>query len=198
VAVPNVSLVLLRGMLPDVPLTPGTLVSGRVLDAKTLVLQGVRLQAQLPEGVVPGQRLRMRVEESSGERLHLRVVDQPAPGQAASPSAPTAGSELAYVLTLPGGVTVRLLVDPDEEPDQARGAAARRSVVVRYDSPTLGRMDVRLDAAASTAAVHVAAGQPADRVRGAADVLRDALSRVSGAPVQVTVHPRNDTLDVRA
>jgi hypothetical protein len=44
----------------------------------------------------------------------------------------------------------------------------------------------------------VSAGEPADTVRGAAEVLRDALARVTGGPVQVTVHPRDETLDVRA
>lgn len=196
------SLVLLRGLLPDVPLKPGALVSGRVLDARTLVLQGVRLQAQLPEGVVAGQRLRMRVESSDVDRLHLRIVDQqPAAGQTGQAAEAQAAQQqppaAAYAMALPGGVTARFFIHPEEEGNIGEGGPrARSSVVVRYDSPTLGRLDVRLDGAA--AAIHVAAGEPADRVRQAADVLAGALARVSGAPVQVTVHPRQDTLDVRA
>ncbi len=197
------SLVLLRGLLPDVPLKPGALVSGRVLDARTLVLQGVRLQAQLPEGVVAGQRLRMRVESSDVDRLHLRIVDQqPAAGPAGQAAEAQAAQQqqppaAAYAMALPGGVTARFFIHPDQESNAGDGGPrARSSVVVRYDSPTLGRLDVRLDGAA--AAIHVAAGEPADRVRQAADVLAGALARVSGAPVQVTVHPRQDTLDVRA
>jgi len=69
-------------------------------------------------------------------------------------------------------------------------------VVVRYDSPTLGRLDIRLDA--SSAAVHVSDGDPALRVRAAADQLRDALTQAGGAPVLVTVHPRAQTLNVQA
>jgi hypothetical protein len=187
-----VDLVLLRGLLPDISLTPGTLLHGRVLDARTLVLAGVRLAARLPEGAEPGQHLRLRVEEASADRIHLRVVEDQgaAAEQVAVP--PT-----AYQVALPGGAVARVHVDEREEPEGGRGApGVAHSVVVRYDSPTLGRLDVRLDRAA--AAVHVSAGEPAEVVRGAADVLRDALARVVGAPVQVTIHPRQETLDVRA
>jgi hypothetical protein len=87
-----------------------------------------------------------------------------------------------------------------EEHDEAEGgkggAGEARSVVVRYDSPTLGRLDIRLDA--SSAAVHVSDGDPAARVRAAADQLRDALTEAGGAPVLVTVHPRAQTVNVQA
>ncbi|HEY4094189.1 MAG TPA: hypothetical protein VGM33_01670 [Baekduia sp.] len=188
-----VDLVLLRGMLPDVQLTPGTVVHGRVLDARTLVLAGVRLAAQLPEGLAPGQHLRLRVEEAGRERLHLRVVPD-AESQAAEPVTVPA---TAYQVALPGGMSARVHVEEREETSGRRaGPGAAVSVVVRYDSPTLGRLDVRLDGA--SAAVHVSAGEPAETVRAAADVLRDALARVAGAPVVVTVHPRQETLDVQA
>jgi len=188
-----VNLVLLRGILPDLPLSPGTVVHARVLDARTLVLSGVRLAAQLPDGVEPGQRLRLRVEEASADRVHLRVVEQAQPPAEQAPAVPPS----AYEVALPGGAVARVHVEEREEAEAARrGAGEVRSVVVRYDSPTLGRLDVRLDR--SAAAVHVSAGEPADTVRGAAEVLRDALARVTGGPVQVTVHPRSETLDVRA
>jgi uncharacterized protein YqiB (DUF1249 family) len=190
-----VDLVLLRGLLPDVPLRPGAIVAGRVLDQRTLVLAGVRLAAQLPDGLEPGQRLRLRVEEAGTERVHLKIVETvagQAEAQAAAQIPPT-----AYALALPGGVAVRVYVDEREAAAPKRGgAAAARSVVVRYDSPTLGRLDVRLDRDA--AAVHVSAGEATERVRNAADVLREALARATGHPVQVTVHPREETLDVRA
>ena len=192
----GVELVLVRGMLPDVPLTPGSIVNGRVLDASTLLLAGVRLAARLPDGVQPGQHLRLRVAEAGAERIHLQVVDPQAAAHdtAASQQAVPAGA--AYALALPGGVAARVFVEEREEASRRGGTAVARSVVVRYDSPTLGRMDVRVDR--GSAAVHVSAGEAAERVRGAVDVLREALSRVTGGPVQVTVHPRQETLDVRA
>ena len=194
-----ISLVLLRGLLPDVSLVPGVVVQARVLDPRTVVLAGVRMQAQLPEGVVAGQVLRLRVEEASTERLHLRVVEPPGAPQLQSAqraeAAPAVPAD-AYQLMLPGGILARIHVEEREQAARRGGPAPAKTVVVRYDSPTLGRLDVRLDR--SAAAVHVSAGEPAERVRGAADVLRDALARVTGGPVQVTVHPRTETLDVQA
>jgi hypothetical protein len=190
-----VELVLVRALLPDVALKPGTIVNGRVLDAGTLLLAGVRLAARLPPGVEPGQHLRLKVAEAGAERIHLQVVERPVPAQepAAAPPAPPVA---VYALALPGGVAARVQVQEREAAPRRGGVGAARSIVVRYDSPTLGRMDVRLDPGA--AAVHVSAGEPTDRVRGAAEALREALARVSGGPVQVTVHPREETLDVRA
>jgi len=188
-----ISLVLLRGLLPDVQLTPGVVVSGRVLDARTLVIAGVRLQAQLPKDVVAGQVLRLRVEEASAEKLHLRVVEPPpATQQTEAPQVP----QSAYQLALPGGILARIHVEEREEPGRHGGAGAAKSVVVRYDSPTLGRLDVRLDA--QSAAVHVSGGEPAVAVAEAAAALRDALMGASGGPVLVTVHPREETFDARA
>ena len=196
-AVP-VNLVLLRGLLPNLSLTPGTMLTARVLDARTLSLAGVKLAAQLPEGVAAGQVLRLRVAETSTDRIHLRIVETAAGQaqvveQAAVPQLPPS----AYQLALPGGAFAHVYVDEREEDGDGKGAAsAARSVVVRYDSPTLGRLDIRLDA--SSAAVHVSDGDPALRVRAAADQLRDALTQAGGAPVLVTVHPREQTFNVQA
>jgi hypothetical protein len=193
-----VNLVLLRGLLPDLSLTPGTFLTARVLDARTLSVAGVKLGAQLPENIAAGQVLRLRVEETSSERIHLRIVESgPAQPAAAAEQAPQVPAS-AYQLALPGGAIARVHVEEREEDGGARrGAGAARSVVVRYDSPTLGRLDIRLDAA--SAAVHVSDGDPAARVRAAADQLRDALTQAGGgAPVLVTVHPREQTLNVQA
>jgi hypothetical protein len=194
----GVNLVLLRGLLPSLSLTPGTMLTARVLDARTLSLAGVRLAAQLPAGVAAGQVLRLRVQEASTEQIHLRIVEtatgqSQATEQAAAPQVPPP----AYQLALPGGAVARVHVEEREEGEGGKGAGgAARSVVVRYDSPTLGRLDIRLDA--SSAAVHVSDGDPALRVRAAADQLRDALTQAGGAPVLVTVHPRAQTLNVQA
>jgi hypothetical protein len=192
-----VNLVLLRGLLPDLSLTAGTMVTARVLDARTLSIAGVKLAAQLPDGVAAGQVLRLRVAETSTDRIHLRIVETAGQPQVAE-AAPQVPSS-SYQLALPGGAVARVHVEEREEetvPPAQRGAGQARSVVVRYDSPTLGRLDIRLDA--SSAAVHVSDGDPAARVRAAADRLRDALTKAGGAPVLVTVHPRAQTLNVQA
>jgi hypothetical protein len=195
-----VALVLVRGLLPDVPLRPGAVVVGRVLDPQTLVLEGVRMAARLPSDVKPGERLRLQVQDASSDRLQLKVLErvaEPAPTEASAPAqaATAAPPPTVYPVALPGGAMAQVVVSEREAPRRGRPAEAR-AVVVRYDSPTLGRLDVRLDAGA--AAVHVSAGDPADTVRDAAGVLREALARATGRPVQVTVHPREETLDVRA
>jgi hypothetical protein len=183
-----ISAVLLRGLLPEIKLTPGTLVMGRVLDARTLNLAGVKLTAQLPPGVVEGQVLRLQVQEATGDRIHLKVVESPAAQQAAQAAAPPDVPADAYQLALPGGILARIHVQEREQAAGRKAGAPARSVVVRYESPTLGRLDVRLDD--HSAAVHVAAGEPTATVVAAAEALRDALARATGHPTQVTVHPR--------
>ncbi len=192
-----VNLVLLRGLLPDLTLTPGTMLTARVLDARTLSVAGVKLAAQMPDGVAAGQVLRLRVAETSTDRIHLRIVETAGQPQAAEQADAPQVPPSAYQLALPGGAVARVHVEEREEGEGGkRGAGQARSVVVRYDSPTLGRLDIRLDA--SSAAVHVSDGDPAERVRAAADRLRDALTEAGGAPVLVTVHPRAQTLNVQA
>jgi hypothetical protein len=194
-----ISATLLRGLLPELKLTPGTFVTGRVLDLKTLNLAGVKLAAQLPADVVPGQVLRLQVQEATTERIHLKVIEPGTPlAQAAQAAEPPQVPANAYQLALPGGIVAKLHVEEREEAGgRKRGGGDARTVVVRYDSPTLGRLDIRLDAA--SAAVHVSDGDPAARVRAAAGQLRDAHTQAGGgAPVLVTVHPRAETVDVQA
>ena len=90
---------------------------------------------------------------------------------------------------LPGGATARVIQEDDE---QAGAAAARaeRAVTLRYDSATLGRLDIRLSAAGAT--VTASAGPPADAARAAAGELAGAL----GAPVAVVA--RRSALDAQA
>lgn len=188
------------------PLRPGTLVVGRVLDARTLILEGVRMAAQLPPDVQPGQRFRLRVEQTGHDRLHLRIIEQlpeagaaPRSGgvdQAQAPAQDAAQIPVqAYAMALPGGIEARVYVTEDgDEPESAEGAG--RPVVVRYDSPSLGRLDIRLDRL--SAAVHAPVGEPAERIRGAIDELKGSLERVHGHEVQVTLHPRPQTYDARA
>ena len=189
-----ISATLLRGLLPELTLTPGTFVTGRVLDPKTLNLAGVKLAAQLPADVVAGQVLRLQVQEATTERIHLKVIEPGTPlAQAAQAAEPPQVPANAYQLALPGGIIAKLHVEEREEAGgRKRGDGEARTVVVRYDSPTLGRLDVRLDA--HSAAVHVAEGDPAVTVAEAAEVLRDALMRATGNPTQVTVHPRSFNL----
>ena len=193
---PIVDLVLLRGLLPDTSLRPGTVLPARVLEREGargwLLLAGARVPAQLPPELAPGDAFRVRVQEASSERLTLQVL--PAPSPAAPPDAPVP----TVAVPLPGGARFR--VDP--EPPQGSDPAAvpnRRSVALRFDSPALGRLDflIDLDPDAASAAVRVAQGAAA-AARSAANDLRDALAGATDRPASVTVHEREETLDVRA
>ena len=144
--------------------------------------------------------LRLRVEEASTERLHLRVVEPPSAPQLqnaqqadASPTVPAD----AYQLVLPGGILARIHVEEREEAGQARRARApAKSVVVRYDSPTLGRLDVRARRAVGGGArLRRRPGVDGRPERGRP---ADALVAATGGPVLVTVHPRDVTVNARA
>jgi hypothetical protein len=167
-------LVLLRAALASPTLRPGAVVAARVLDHGMLSLLGARVPATLPEDVRPGDVLRLNVE-AGPERILLQVVQQPPPVATAP-------------VMLPGGATARVI----EEDDEQAGGAGRgeRAVTLRYDSATLGRLDIRLSSAGAT--VTASAGPPADAARAAAGELAGAL----GAPVAVVA--RRSALDAQA
>ena len=195
VAGPIADVVILRGLLADRPLRVGQVLAARVLDRQgprgTLLLNGVRVGAQLPAELAEGDALRVRVTESAGERVVLQVVPQ---------STPTTPPPSAYALGLPGGVRAWAHVDEDEGAGAEGAADPRRTAVVRLDSPVLGRLEMvlDLDTGAITGTVHTSAGDPAARARDAAADLEAALAGATGRPAIVTVREREETLDVRA
>src|SRR5687767_5837163 len=96
----QVNAILLRGLLPDLRLTPGTTLMARVLERHgthgMLNLAGAIVVAELPENLEAGQRLRLAVQDASGERVVMRAIPdaqaapaQQLPGQGAA--APTVG-----------------------------------------------------------------------------------------------------------
>ena len=196
---PIVDLVLLRGIFSDTTLKPGTVLAARVLDREgpkgTLLLNGVRVPAQLPADLAEGDAFRVRIAEASSERVVLQVVQQGAPS---APPGQTPAAALA--LALPGGAHARIM--EEEGGSSAGGGAgpARRSITLRFDSPALGRLDFVLDLEAQSVSgtVHATAGDPAARARAAAADLKAGLSTATGRPASVTVREREETLDVRA
>jgi len=199
-------LVLLRNLLPDIPLRAGDVLPARVLGPRTLALAGARITAELPPELAEGTRLRLRVAEASSERLVLRVVEGPAeqpagPGVVHQPQDPLAAAIRAgLAVALPGGAVARLFVEPD---DEAGSSGARRGpsrVTLRYEAAAMGRVDLVLELlpGAVAATVHAAAGVPADRLRERAGELRSALVAATGRPASVSVRARGETVDVRA
>ena len=167
-------LILLRTALASPALRPGAVVAARVIDRGVLSLLGARVAATLPDDVRPGDVLRLHVKEATPERILLQVVQQPPP--VATPA-----------VMLPGCATARVIHEEDE---QGAGARGERAVTLRYDSATLGRLDIRLSSAGAT--VVASEGPPADAARAAAGELAGAL----GAPVAVVA--RRSALDAQA
>src|SRR5690349_12308334 len=139
----DVQLVLLRSLLGELPLKPGTVMAARVIDARTIALAGVRMPATLPEGLEPGVAMRVRVREASGERLLLQIVqtgkaDGAEHSAGAAPASTAQPVPITPPIPLPGGATARLLVDPDEGGEDGAGAggggARVQTLTLRYES----------------------------------------------------------------
>jgi hypothetical protein len=200
-----VALTLLRAVAPDLPLQVGAVLGARVLDREgargTLLLAGARLSAQLPEGVGAGDALRVRVQETTGEKLVLKVLDAPQQAQGSSQAPGTQGATMLPPLALPGGAQARIVVEPEEEGAGGRRAEEPpRSVFVRYDSPVLGRVDIALTLTghAIGAAVQLSAGEPARTARMGSASLQGALAAAADRPALVQVLARDETVNVSA
>lgn len=188
----HVDPLLLRLQLPDLAVRHGALLAARVVQAagreSQISLVGIVLAAQLPDGLEAGETLRLRVEEVTPERLLLRMVD----------SAPQAPPPAAVPVPLPFGGEARVHVEEQEAGDGPGGGPP--SVMLAYDSPVLGRIDLRLElsAGAVSASVSAAAGEAVDRARDAVEALRTALAEATGRPALVRVSARRDPFEAYA
>jgi hypothetical protein len=185
-----VATALLRAQLPDVTLREGASVMARVASRGeghgVIVLAGIPLTAQLPDGVQAGATLALRVEEVGPERVVLRLDAQAVNPLAAGPTAPRPDPPRVGV---------------DEPPRRGvAGDPGGASVALAFESPALGRIDLRIDLA--TAAVQVGVQAPAGAAFDAADAaserLRATLGEALERPAAVRVTPRRESLDVYA
>jgi hypothetical protein len=88
----------------------------------------------------------------------------------------------------------------EREGEGSQGAGGRSQVAVTYRSPQLGALDFRLTLEGGGLTAHVQAAQGAsfELAQQQAEELRESLARATGKPVQLTVSPRHDPLDVYA
>ena len=185
---------LLRRQMPDLLLRPGMTLFARVAEREgrhgIIVLAGSPLVAELPDEVQVGDKLRLLVQDTRGERVAMKLVqEQPT----APPHTPVVG------LPLPDGSHARLSVEQrtegggDEDPDQA-------SITIHYSAPALGQVGFVLSLApgAISARAELAAGQPFELASEASDALRERLAEATGRAAQVTVVPRREPLDLYA
>ena len=197
-----IDLILLRGLVADLPLREGALLGAKVVerqgDRGLLAFAGARVWATLPDDVPEGTRLRLRVTEASVDRVTMQVVAPPA-GEASSASQTAAAPPPMWTgsVALPGGAHAHLIVTRESEGSGGSGGdGAPLSVLLRYDSPELGRMDMLVSG--EGVSISAASGEPADRARAAAGVLRSALVGATGRAATVTVHDRTETVDLHA
>jgi len=186
-----VTAALLRNVLPDVPIREGASMMARVASRgethAVIVIAGVPVTAELPKEVQAGATLKLKVKEVSAERVWLQIDSQ-------TPTAPT-------VAATPAPIELRPQVAVEEEPARRRGADGELADVVTlaFNSPTLGRLDLRLELRGEKllAEVTTPAGRPHSLASGQAERLRANLEAV-GLEATVKVLPRHTPLDLYA
>lgn len=151
-----------------------------------LSIAGAVFEAELPKQVRAGQDMRLVVREVNAERVVLSLSDQTA---IAVPPPP---------VPLPGGGTVRLTERDATGHEGSPGEG--HTIALRYDAPTLGAVDLRLqlDAGSLRVTATLAHGEPVTLAQTASDALREALAASSERAVTVTIEARREPLDVYA
>jgi hypothetical protein len=185
----RVEAALLRNLLPDLMLREGmrivASVAERAGEKGIIVLAGTPLAAQLPDDVQVGDVLRLIVDESTPDRVVLRIADS-------SPQAPVAPP---VAVPLPGGATARIVVD--ERDAGASEAREHHEVRLTYASAALGPIELHLALAGPEAVrvnVRARVGEPFELAERHAGELAEAIGAATGKPAQVTVSPRRDPL----
>lgn len=177
-----VDLVLLRSTAPDLPLVVGRVLAARVVDRHgqhgVINLAGAYLTAELPDELQVGDRLRLVVQGTTGDKAVLALADAPPP--LAQPPAHDDRVELV------GGR------DPELAGDDAEVAT------VRFEGTAIGTVELRVSLADELVHVRAAldAGEPLTLARERADALRAALAQAAGRPAEVELVARPERLDV--
>lgn len=199
---------------PDIRIVPGRAVMARVVAPQqpgargSLSIAGYLLEAELPESVRAGDDLRLVVSDVSAERVLLAITDphdaeQPQQSQPAQPvhqQAPDPSLAAAPAVPLPGGGSLQVTERDAGGASGGRGRD-RHNVLLRYNAPALGAMDMRfqMDATALHVGVTLAPGRPLEHAQADAESLRQALAAaMPGRAVSVTVTSRQEPLDLYA
>ena len=199
-------------------LEPGADLVARLISAPMnggrgmISLAGMMLEAQLPSGLLPGQKLHLKVVEATPAQLRVRIVTQTAEADEITDTVTKVAGELAArgdgallraalhftdgsPLWLPGGVAAQIHVDPEAHGEgdgegPARGPAGEAGFVLH--SPDLGAIEVRLRMAEGAVRATVVTA-PGEASRLAAEGLPDlvaALERATGRPAVAMAAPR--------
>ena len=179
-----VAAALLREQLPDVTLRAGSTVVARVASVNeqhaVLVLAGIPLTAEVPPGLENGATLRLKVREVTPDRVTLQIDPQVVPQPAPAPQAQEP----------------RVVVE--EPPHRGRGEDGEPADIVSlsFTSPTLGRIDLRLELNGVRLLTDVTtpAGPATDVAQQSGERLRANLEG-KGLDATVRVRPRRQSFD---
>jgi len=183
--------------MPDLILREGSTLAARVAERQgrhgIITLAGVPLLAELPDSVSTGDKLRLLVADTRGEKVVMKLVqDQPA----------AAPQQAQAFIANPDGTVSRLSVDPDGGEDGSGGArsSGHAAVGLTYETPRLGKLGLRLELSAGVVRVRVdaRAGGVYEAADEASDALRRALVEKTGLAAEVVVMPRVDHVDAYA
>ncbi len=179
-----VDLVLLRSTAPDLPLVVGRVLAARVVDLHgqhgVINLAGAYLTAELPDEVQVGDKLRLVVQGTTGDKAVLALAEGP-PGLAQPPA--------------PHDDRIELVGERD--PDGGEDPPAE-IVTVRFEGKAIGTVELRVSL--DDALVHVRAaladGPALAAARERAGALRSALAQAVARPAEVDVVARPERVDV--
>jgi hypothetical protein len=186
---------LLRRQMPDLLLRPGMTLFARVSERQgahgILILAGSPLVAELPDSVHAGDTLRLLVEDTRGERVTMKLVQEQPTSQ---PQNPVLG------LPMPDGSHARVHVEEKSGDSEGSDDPEHASVSMSYDAPSIGSVGLVLSLVPGGVRVQaeLAAGRPFELASDAAEELRARLAAATGREASVTVVPRREPLDLYA
>ncbi|CAA9469867.1 MAG: Membrane fusion component of MSF-type tripartite multidrug efflux system [uncultured Solirubrobacteraceae bacterium] len=191
----SLDVALLKLALPELVLRPGMSVVARVAsrgdgNVASLVLAGALLKATVPDEVRAGDVLRLSVAETSAERVVFKLEsNQPPP--------PMALDQPVVAQPPPQGDPRG--ADADGSGEGRQGDPDRPAVALAYETPALGRLDLRIERGPEGVVVSVTAPAGAYALAHArATPLREALEARLGVPASVRVLPRREPFDAYA
>jgi hypothetical protein len=201
-----VTAALLRNQLPDVTIREGTSIMARVLSKgeghAVITIAGIPVTAKVPPEVAAGATLKLKVQEVTPERVTLQIEPQQ-PGLTAPAAAPATQASPNQVIGAfaPGTQPLQAKVEVEERPARRQGADGEPADVVSltFTSPTLGRLDLRLELRGERLLTEITtpAGRPNEIANEGAERLRATLE-ASGLEATVKVRPRHEPLDLYA